>query len=33
MGGMGGEREIQEGVDICKHTADSLCTAEINTIW
>jgi len=30
---MGGEREIQEGGDTCKHTADSLCTAEINTIW
>jgi len=28
----GGEREVQEGGDLCIHTADSLhCTAETNT--
>ena len=30
--GGGGEREAQEGGDICIHIADSLCgTAETNT--
>ena len=32
MDGMGGEREVQEGGDICMHIADSLrCTVETNT--
>ena len=32
-GGMGSEREVQEGGDICIHIADPLCcTAETNTI-
>ena len=32
-GGMGSEREVQEGVDIRIHIADPLCcTAEMNTI-
>ena len=31
-GGVAGGREVQEGGDICIHTADSLhCTAETNT--
>ena len=32
-GGMGSEREVQEGGDICIHIPDPLCcTAETNTI-
>ena len=32
MGGMGEGREVQEGGDICVHTADSLCCrGEIST--
>ena len=32
MGAAGGGKEVQEGEDICIHTADSVCCiAEINT--
>ena len=32
MGGIGGGEEVQEGGDMCRHIADSLCCAvEANT--
>ena len=33
ISGVGGEREAEEGGDICEHTADSLCCiAETNNV-